>query len=127
MRNLEEKGFDRNQLAEIQRALDAEQWDLYDVLAYIAFALPRPRARNEPTVRGPQSKRASGEKADGFLDFVLSQYVAEGYEQLDQDKLWPLLQLRYNSPQMPLLTSAHPPRFAESSPISSNISMINAP
>jgi type I restriction enzyme R subunit len=38
LRNLEDKGFDRTQLSEIQRALDAEQSDLYDVLAYIAFA-----------------------------------------------------------------------------------------
>jgi type I restriction enzyme R subunit len=28
---------------------------------------------------------------------VLSQYVAEGFEDLDQDKLAPLLTLRYNS------------------------------
>ena len=41
LRSLEGKGFDRTQLAEIQRALAAEQSDLYDVLAYIAFALPR--------------------------------------------------------------------------------------
>ena len=97
LRNLEDKGFDRTQLAEIQRALEAEQSDLYDVLAYIALALPR-ITRQERADRARPSIHASfGEKQRAFLDFVLSQYIAEGYENLDQDKLAPLLALRYNS------------------------------
>ena len=98
LRNLEDKGFDRNQLAEIQRALEAEQSDLYDVLAYIAFALPRLTRQERADRARPTIHASFGEKQTAFLDFVLSQYVAEGYEQLDHDKLWPLLQLRYNSP-----------------------------
>ena len=31
-----------------------------------------------------------------FLDFVLSHYVALGVEELDRDKLTPLLKLRYH-------------------------------
>jgi type I restriction enzyme R subunit len=97
LRNLEDKGFDRTQLAEIQRALEAEQSDLYDVLAYIAFALPR-LTRQERADRARPSVHASfGERQTAFLDFVLSQYVTEGYEELDQDKLAPLLNLRYNT------------------------------
>jgi type I restriction enzyme R subunit len=97
LRNLEDKGFDRAQLTEIQRALEAEQSDLYDVLAYIAFALPR-ITRQERADRALPSIHASfGEKQRAFLDFVLSQYVSEGFEELDQDKLAPLLTLRYNA------------------------------
>ena len=36
---LADKGFGDAQLAEIKRMIDAEKSDLYDVLAYIAFAL----------------------------------------------------------------------------------------
>ena len=32
-----------------------------------------------------------------FLDFVLSQYVKEGVDELDQEKLSPLLKLKYNN------------------------------
>lgn len=32
-----------------------------------------------------------------FLDFVLERYVSVGVEELDQDKLTPLLRLRYQS------------------------------
>jgi type I restriction enzyme R subunit len=32
-----------------------------------------------------------------FLDFVLSHYVSEGVSELDQDKLAPLLRLKYHN------------------------------
>ncbi|MFM2083100.1 MAG: hypothetical protein RL380_1791, partial [Verrucomicrobiota bacterium] len=32
-----------------------------------------------------------------FLDFVLQHYVTEGVEELESDKLTPLLNLKYNS------------------------------
>ncbi len=37
---LEEKGFSREQMAEMRRIIDAEKSDLFDVLAYVAYALP---------------------------------------------------------------------------------------
>jgi len=43
---LAEKGFGRDQLAEMQKIIDAERSDLFDVLAYVAYALP-PLTRNE--------------------------------------------------------------------------------
>ena len=45
LEGLAEKGFGGEQLAEISRMIDAEKSDLFDVLAYIAFALaPMTRA-----------------------------------------------------------------------------------
>jgi type I restriction enzyme R subunit len=35
-------------------------------------------------------------KQQQFLDFVLSHYVASGVEELDQEKLTPLLRLKYH-------------------------------
>jgi len=32
-----------------------------------------------------------------FLDFVLAQYVSQGVEELDQDKLGSLLELKYHT------------------------------
>jgi type I restriction enzyme R subunit len=97
LRNLEGKGFDRTQLGEIQHALDAEQSDLYDVLAYIAFALPRITRQERADKARPTIHASFGEKQRAFLDFVLSHYVSEGFEELDQDKLAPLLQLKYRA------------------------------
>ncbi|OYU13026.1 MAG: hypothetical protein CFE38_05370 [Comamonadaceae bacterium PBBC1] len=36
------------------------------------------------------------QKQQAFLAFVLGQYVTQGVDQLDADKLTPLLKLRYN-------------------------------
>ena len=36
-------------------------------------------------------------KQQAFLDFVLSHYVSEGVRELDQEKLTPLLRLKYNN------------------------------
>jgi type I restriction enzyme R subunit len=37
---LADKGFGRDPVHEMQRIIDAEKSDLYDVLAYVAFAPP---------------------------------------------------------------------------------------
>jgi type I restriction enzyme R subunit len=43
---LAEKGFGHEQLVEMQKIIDAEKSDLFDVLAYVAYALP-PLTREE--------------------------------------------------------------------------------
>src|SRR5712664_1702390 len=40
LQGLAEKGFGRDQLAEMQRIIDAEKSDLFDVLAHVAYAMP---------------------------------------------------------------------------------------
>jgi type I restriction enzyme R subunit len=113
LRSLEGKGFDRTQLAEIQRALAAEQSDLYDVLAYIAFALPRATRQERADHARPSIQATFPERQQAFLDFVLSQYVTEGVEELDQDKLSPLLILRYNAISDAILELGAPPEIRD--------------
>ena len=97
LQGLTEKGFGREQLAEMQRIIDAEQSDLFDVLAYVAYALP-PLTRTE---RAARAKVVIGPyfttKQRLFLDFVLAHYVSVGVDELDQDKLSPLLRLKYHN------------------------------
>ena len=92
---LAEKGFGHEQLAEMQRIIDAEKSDLFDVLAYVAYALP-PLTREERATRAKVaiSKRFNS-KQQSFLNFVLAHYVGEGVDELDQEKLTPLLHLKY--------------------------------
>ena len=93
---LGEKGFGKDQLAEMQKIIDAEKSDLFDVLAHVAYAL-------EPLTREERADRAMAvisenfnPKQKVFLDFVLSHYVALGVDELDQSKLTPLLKLKYH-------------------------------
>lgn len=46
LQHLQEKGFGPEVLAELQILIDAQNADLYDVLAYVAYALP-PKTRSE--------------------------------------------------------------------------------
>ena len=97
LEGLNEKGFGSDQLAEMQRILDAEKSDLFDVLAYVAFALPL-LTRAERAAKATVALGAHfNARLQGFLAFVLSHYVSEGVQELDQDKLKPLLSLKYGA------------------------------
>ncbi|MDI2076501.1 MULTISPECIES: type I restriction endonuclease subunit R [Bradyrhizobium] len=92
-----EKGFGCAQLTEISRIVNAENSDVYDVLAYIAFSLA-PIARSERVeARRNQILSHYESKLQAFLDFVLGQYVKQGVDELDQEKLASLLQLKYHT------------------------------
>ena len=87
----------RQQLAEMQKIIDAEKSDLFDVLAHVAYALP-------PITREERAARAKivisthfNSKQQVFLAFVLSHYIRIGVGELDQDKLTPLLRLKYHN------------------------------
>jgi type I restriction enzyme, R subunit len=95
--SLSEKGFGSEQLAEISRMINAEKSDVFDVLAYIAFALaPITRSERVDAHKGEIFTRYNG-KLQTFLEFVLAQYVHQGVEELDQEKLGHLLELKYHT------------------------------
>ena len=94
---LAEKGFGHDQLAEMQKIIDAEKSDLFDVLAHVAYAIPtltrQERAANAKTVISSRFNT----KQQMFLDFVLSHYISIGVDELQQEKLTPLLRLKYHN------------------------------
>ncbi len=95
--SIAEKGFGKDELETLQKMIDAEQSDLFDVLTYISF-LTQPISR---TQRVEQSKdeifKGLDEKQKEFLDFVLSKYEEKGSEELDEEKLPVLLNLKYHA------------------------------
>jgi type I restriction enzyme R subunit len=94
---LTEKGFGPEAMAEMQKFIDAEKSDLFDVLAYVAYAMA-PLTREERAARARiQISTEFGDKQQAFLDFVLAQYVRVGVGELGAEKLGPLLKLRYNN------------------------------
>ena len=96
LEGLAEKGFGKDQLAEMQKIIDAEKSDLFDVLAHVAYALV-PLTREERAARAMAIISAHfNSKQQAFLDFVLSHYISVGVEELDQAKLTPLLRLKYH-------------------------------
>lgn len=94
---LDNAGFDREQLGKLQSIIDASKCDLFDVLEYISYS-QQPQTREEratiarslvaATLTPPQKE---------FVDFVLAKYVENGVDELEQDKLPQLLILKYRS------------------------------
>jgi type I restriction enzyme, R subunit len=93
---LAEKGFGQEQLGEMQKIIDAEKSDLFDVLAHVAYALPPLTREDRATMAKLAFSTHFSSKQKTFLDFVLSHYVRQGVQELDREKLKPLLKLRYH-------------------------------
>ncbi len=94
---LADKGFGSDQLAEMQHIIDADNADIFDVLAYVAFALPTKTRLERAALAQVDIDKTYNEKQQAFLDFVLGQYISEGVAELDTEKLSPLLILKYNA------------------------------
>jgi type I restriction enzyme R subunit len=94
---LADKGFGTDALWEMQRVIDAENSDMFDVLAYVAFAMqPLPRVARATDARERVRLRYT-DSQQAFINFVFDQYTKEGVGELDGDKLAPLLKLKYRN------------------------------
>jgi len=96
LESLSERGYNAHALNEIRRMIDADKSDLYDVLAYIAFALPTITRQERVSARKTAILSPYDEKLQTFLAFVLSKYIEDDVKELDQVKLADLLVLKYN-------------------------------
>ena len=96
LQELNDNGFTQSQLNDLRSLVHAEDSDLYDVLAYVAFSA-NPVKRSQ---RAEYAKSHFGiyeSKQRVFLDFVLKQYVESGVGELDDLKLPELLTLKYKA------------------------------
>lgn len=97
LEGLSEKGFNKEILTEMQQIIDAENSDLFDVLAHVAFALQPLSRVNRANIAKDKVHQNFDDKQQAFLDFVLTQYVKQGVDELSQEKLRGLLELKYQS------------------------------
>lgn len=94
---LAKAGYGHDVLEELQKLINAENSDLFDVLEYVAYNIT-PITR-EVRVAKAQSKIFSlvNNKQKEFLEFVLSKYIESGVDELAQEKLPDLLRLKYRA------------------------------
>jgi type I restriction enzyme R subunit len=97
LESLSELGFGEDQLLEMQRIIGAENSDLFDVLSYVAYALPPSTRTHRADSARAVIKLSFSDRQREFLDFVLRHYEDEGVSELSMDKLTPLLLLKYNN------------------------------
>jgi type I restriction enzyme R subunit len=94
---LAQAGYSHDILIELQKLVNAEDSDLFDVLEYVAYNI-RPITREMRVAQAqPKIFTFLNNKQKEFLKFVLSQYIESGVEELAQQKLPDLLRLKYKA------------------------------
>ncbi|MFZ1705333.1 MAG: DEAD/DEAH box helicase family protein [Saprospiraceae bacterium] len=98
LEKLEEAGFSKDDLQTLQKLVNLEKSDLFDVLEYVFNADIKTMTREE-RVNAAQSTIFAilDDKQREFISFVLSKYVESGVGELDQEKLPTLLTNKYQS------------------------------
>jgi type I restriction enzyme R subunit len=94
---LAEAGYGHSELTELQKLIDAEKSDLFDVLEYIAFNIQPMTREGRATLAKPRILDGLGLKHKEFLEFVLFKYVDTGFEELDESRLPKLIELKYHT------------------------------
>ncbi|MDD2530957.1 MAG: type I restriction-modification enzyme R subunit C-terminal domain-containing protein, partial [Bacteroidales bacterium] len=91
-------GIDLEQLDNIQKVVNAKDCDLFDVLSYLSYNTPLITRQQRIDNTKESIFKGLNEKNKEFLNFVLSKYEEKGVEELSEEKLPILLNLKYNSP-----------------------------
>jgi type I restriction enzyme R subunit len=95
---LEEAGFGKANLTLLQKAINAEKSDFFDVLAFVLNHDTKPISRESRVIEAHATIfERLNEKEKVFIDFVLSKYIETGVDELDQEKLPILLTNQYHS------------------------------
>ena len=97
LKRLFDLGIDLEQLDNIQKVVNGEDCDLFDVLSYLSYNIPLITRQQRVSVTKENIFEGVDEKNKEFLDFVLSKYEEKGVEELDMEKLPQLLNLKYHA------------------------------
>ena len=96
LKKLKDIGFDKEQLVALRNMFEADECDLFDLLAYLAFEQPMATRKSRADSVPNHSKyfaRYENKEARKFLEFILSRYEQTGTEELSRDKLSALIEL----------------------------------
>lgn len=98
LENLESAGFPKDDLLTLQKLVDMEKSDLYDVLEYV-FNGDYIAMTREARAKAAEATIFAllNDKQKEFITFVLSKYIETGVDELDQEKLPILLTNKYQS------------------------------
>lgn len=96
LNKLVQAGFDKEQLTVLRRMFEAEECDIFDLLAFLAFEQPMStRHYRAESVRNNQEffGQYQQDKAQNFLRFVLNRYEQTGVTELSRERLPALIEL----------------------------------
>ena len=95
---LAREGFVEEKLDMVRRLMGCENCDLYDILSYLAYeTTPLERAKRAEIVR-QDYMNSLPKPVQQLVEFLMSQYVNNGYKEMAEDHLSTLLKMKYGSP-----------------------------
>ena len=97
LEKLAEAGYGQDELTELQKLVNAEKSDLFDVLEFISYQVAPTTREDRVSHAKPGIFMGLSLAQKDFLEFVLFKYIDSGVEELDQAKLPELIQLKYSS------------------------------
>lgn len=96
--DLSEAGYDAEKLDSMKELIDARDSDVYDVLAFVAYAIAtRTRLERVQQAKPAIVKEFGDYKQQEFIDFILDKYIADGVQELAATKMRTLIELKYNT------------------------------
>jgi type I restriction enzyme R subunit len=82
----------------MKELIEAKDSDVYDVLAYVAYARETCTRIERVIAAKPAIAQAFDNfKQREFIDFILDKYVEEGVQELAASKMSSLIELKYNT------------------------------
>ncbi len=95
---LAREGFVEEKLDMVRRIMGYENCDLYDILSFLAYeTTPLERARRAEIVR-LDYMTSLPKPVQQLVEFLITQYVHNGYKEMAEDHLSTLLKMKYGSP-----------------------------
>ncbi|KEQ19550.1 EcoAI/FtnUII family type I restriction enzme subunit R [Endozoicomonas numazuensis] len=96
--DLTEAGYDDEKLDSMKELIDARDSDVYDVLAYVAYAAEVHTRKERAEKAKPLIYSAfTDEKQQEFINFVLDKYVQDDVDELSKSKMRSMVELKYNT------------------------------
>lgn len=97
LEKMEHDGFSLDKLLKVQEMLNYEKCDLLDVLEYLAYqSTPIEREQRVAIARSEITADLNEPQSD-FVNFVLNQYIVQGYTELSMENLPELIKLKYGT------------------------------
>lgn len=97
LEKMEHDGFSLDKLLKVQEMLNYEKCDLLDVLEYLVYqTTPIEREKRVAIARSEITAELNTKQTD-FVNFVLNQYIEQGYTELSMENLPELIKLKYGT------------------------------
>ncbi len=97
LEELSDLGFEQEHLKEMRSIISAEKSDIFDVLSYVRYKAPILTREERVNAAKKQVQVEFNDSQQIFINYILKQYIDQGVEELNLEKINPYLEIVYGS------------------------------